>query len=320
MFLAPPRLLSTTSQLSFSLLLPRAWGKEEQEGGSEGPQGEGGGGPHPVPGSARQAHLSRWAEVHPEGHIVNVDGLRAWVKKKGLEWVREEDPDVLCLQETKCAEKLLPPEMREMPEYPHKYWACAGTKEGYSGVALLCKREPLSITYGIGEEEHDQEGRVITAEFPSHFLVTAYVPNAGRGLVRLEYRQRWDAAFRAYLQGLDARKPLVLCGDLNVAHAEIDLKNPKGNKKSAGFTPEERQGFGELLAAGFTDTFRHLYPDTPHAYTFWTYMMNARAKNVGWRLDYFLVSMRLLGALCDSKIRSQAMGSDHCPVTLYMAL
>nr|XP_048675381.1 DNA-(apurinic or apyrimidinic site) endonuclease isoform X2 [Caretta caretta]XP_048675382.1 DNA-(apurinic or apyrimidinic site) endonuclease isoform X2 [Caretta caretta] len=251
-----PQLLSTTSQLSFSLLLPRARGKEEQEGGSEGPQGEGGRGPHPVPGSARQAHLPRWAEVHPEGHIVE----RGWAPGLG----QEEGPG--------------------------------------------------------GEEEHDQEGRVITAEFPSHFLVTAYVPNAGRGLVRLEYRQRWDAAFRAYLQGLDARKPLVLCGDLNVAHAEIDLKNPKGNKKSAGFTPEERQGFGELLAAGFTDTFRHLYPDTPHAYTFWTYMMNARAKNVGWRLDYFLVSMRLLGALCDSKIRSQAMGSDHCPVTLYMAL
>uniref|UniRef100_A0A8C8RXT6 DNA repair nuclease/redox regulator APEX1 n=1 Tax=Pelusios castaneus TaxID=367368 RepID=A0A8C8RXT6_9SAUR len=250
----------------------------------------------------------------------NVDGLRAWVKKKGLEWVREEDPDVLCLQETKCAEKLLPPEVQDMPEYPHKYWACAGAKEGYSGVALLCKTEPLSVAYGIGEEEHDQEGRVITAEFPSHFVVTAYVPNAGRGLVRLGYRQRWDAAFRAYLRGLDARKPLVLCGDLNVAHAEIDLKNPKGNKKSAGFTLEERQGFGELLAAGFTDTFRHLYPTTPHAYTFWTYMMNSRAKNVGWRLDYFLLSARLLGTLCDSKIRSQAMGSDHCPVTLYLAL
>lgn len=171
-----------------------------------------------------------------------------------------------------------------------------------------------------GEEEHDKEGRVITAEFPSHFLVTAYVPNAGRGLVRLEYRQQWDIAFRAYLKGLDARKPLILCGDLNVAHKEIDLKNPKGNKKSAGFTPQEREGFGELLAAGFLDTFRHLYPDTPYAYTFWTYMMNARAKNVGWRLDYFLVSQSLQGAVCDSKIRNQVMGSDHCPITLYVAL
>lgn len=171
-----------------------------------------------------------------------------------------------------------------------------------------------------GEEEHDKEGRVISAEFPSHFLVTAYVPNAGRGLVRLEYRQRWDKAFRAYLQGLAARKPLILCGDLNVAHQEIDLKNPKGNKKNAGFTPEERAGFGQLLEAGFADTFRHLYPDTPYAYTFWTYMMNARAKNVGWRLDYFLVSDGLLEGLCDSKIRSKALGSDHCPITLYLAV
>ncbi|XP_077169173.1 DNA repair nuclease/redox regulator APEX1 [Paroedura picta] len=249
----------------------------------------------------------------------NVDGIRAWIKKKGLEWVREEDPDVLCLQETKCAEKQLPADIREMPEYPHKYWACSDDKEGYSGVALLSKTKPIDVTYGIGEEEHDKEGRVISAEFPSHFLVTAYVPNAGRGLVRLEYRQRWDKAFRAYLQGLAARKPLILCGDLNVAHQEIDLKNPKGNKKNAGFTPEERAGFGELLEAGFTDSFRHLYPETPYAYTFWTYMMNARAKNVGWRLDYFLVSGGLLEGLCDSKIRSKALGSDHCPITLYLA-
>uniref|UniRef100_A0A8D0G5X9 DNA repair nuclease/redox regulator APEX1 n=1 Tax=Sphenodon punctatus TaxID=8508 RepID=A0A8D0G5X9_SPHPU len=238
----------------------------------------------------------------------NVDGLRAWVKKKGLEWVCEEDPDVLCLQETKCSEKQLPAEIRDMAAYPHKYWACSNDKEGYSGVALLSKSKPLSVTYGIGEEEHDKEGRVISAEFPSHFLVTAYVPNAGRGLVRLAYRQRWDVAFRAYLEGLAARKPLVLCGDLNVAHREIDLKNPKGNKKSA-----------ELLDAGFTDSFRHLYPDTPYAYTFWTYMMNSRAKNVGWRLDYFLLSHGLLEALCDSKIRSGAMGSDHCPITLLLA-
>ncbi|XP_015273532.1 PREDICTED: DNA-(apurinic or apyrimidinic site) lyase [Gekko japonicus] len=250
----------------------------------------------------------------------NVDGIRAWFKKKGLEWVREEDPDVLCLQETKCAEKQLPADIREMAEYPHKYWACSDDKEGYSGVALLSKVKPIDVTYGIGEEEHDKEGRVISAEFPSHFLVTAYVPNSGRGLVRLEYRQRWDKAFRAYLQGLGARKPLILCGDLNVAHQEIDLKNPKGNKKNAGFTPEERAGFGQLLEAGFTDTFRHLYPDAPYAYTFWTYMMNARAKNVGWRLDYFLVSGGLLEGLCDSKIRSKALGSDHCPITLYLAV
>ncbi|XP_053118891.1 DNA-(apurinic or apyrimidinic site) endonuclease [Hemicordylus capensis] len=250
----------------------------------------------------------------------NVDGLRAWVKKKGLEWVCKEDPDVLCLQETKCAEKQLPADIRDMAEYPHKYWACSDDKEGYSGVAMLSKVKPIDVTFGIGEEEHDKEGRVITAEFPSYFLVTAYVPNAGRGLVRLEYRQRWDVAFRSYLQRLAARKALILCGDLNVAHQEIDLKNPKGNKKNAGFTPEERAGFGELLEAGFTDTFRHFYPDTPYAYTFWTYMMNARAKNVGWRLDYFLVSKGLLEGLCDSKIRSGALGSDHCPITLYLAV
>ncbi|KAF7235650.1 DNA-(apurinic or apyrimidinic site) lyase [Varanus komodoensis] len=250
----------------------------------------------------------------------NVDGIRAWFKKKGLEWLSEENPDVLCLQETKCAEKQLPAEIRDLAEYPHKYWACSDDKEGYSGVALLSKRKPDHVAYGIGEEEHDKEGRVITAEFPSYFLVTAYVPNAGRGLVRLEYRQRWDTAFRSYLQGLAARKPLILCGDLNVAHGEIDLKNPKGNKKNAGFTPEERAGFSKLLEAGFVDTFRHLYPDTAYAYTFWTYMMNARAKNVGWRLDYFVVSQDLLDSLCDSKIRSTALGSDHCPITLYMAV
>ncbi|XP_034267394.1 DNA-(apurinic or apyrimidinic site) endonuclease [Pantherophis guttatus] len=250
----------------------------------------------------------------------NVDGIRAWFKKKGLEWVKEEDPDVLCLQETKCAERHLPADIQGLPEYPHKFWACSNDKEGYSGVAMLSKNKPTDVTYGIGDEEHDKEGRVITAEFPNYFLVTAYVPNAGRGLVRLEYRQRWDGAFRSYLEGLAARKPLILCGDLNVAHQEIDLKNPKGNKKSAGFTPEERAGFTQLLEAGFVDTFRHLYPDTPNAYTFWTYMMNARAKNVGWRLDYFVVSKGLLEGLCDSKIRSSVLGSDHCPITLYVAM
>ncbi|KAM8961473.1 DNA repair nuclease/redox regulator APEX1 [Pelodytes ibericus] len=250
----------------------------------------------------------------------NVDGLRAWVKKQGLTWVREEDPHIVCLQETKCAEKALPADIKDMPEYPHKYWACSDEKEGYSGVAMLCKDKPLTITYGIGIEEHDKEGRVITAEFDSFYLVAAYVPNSSRGLVRLDYRQRWDVDFRAYLKGLDSKKPLILCGDLNVAHQEIDLKNPKTNKKTPGFTPQERQGFTELLAEGFVDSFRELYPDTPFAYTFWTYMMNARAKNVGWRLDYFVMSKALRPALCDSKIRSKAMGSDHCPITLYIAI
>lgn len=251
----------------------------------------------------------------------NVDGLRAWIKKKGLDWVKEEAPDILCLQETKCSENKLPAELQELPGLTHQYWSAPSDKEGYSGVGLLSRQCPLKVSYGIGEEEHDQEGRVIVAEFESFVLVTAYVPNAGRGLVRLEYRQRWDEAFRKFLKDLASRKPLVLCGDLNVAHEEIDLRNPKGNKKNAGFTPQERQGFGELLqAVPLADSFRHLYPNTAYAYTFWTYMMNARSKNVGWRLDYFLLSHSLLPALCDSKIRSKALGSDHCPITLYLAL
>ncbi|XP_062339582.1 DNA-(apurinic or apyrimidinic site) endonuclease [Osmerus eperlanus] len=250
----------------------------------------------------------------------NVDGLRAWVKKKGLDWVREESPDVLCLQETKCAEKSLPNEITSMPEFPHKYWAGSEEKEGYSGVAMLCKTEPINVTYGIGKEEHDKEGRVITAEFPTFFLVTAYVPNSSRGLVRLDYRKTWDVDFRAYLCDLDKRKPLVLCGDLNVAHEEIDLKNPKGNKKNAGFTPEEREGFSQLLSDGFIDSFRELYPEQANAYSFWTYMMNSRSKNVGWRLDYFVLSSALLPGLCDSKIRNKAMGSDHCPITLHVVV
>lgn len=171
-----------------------------------------------------------------------------------------------------------------------------------------------------GKEEHDKEGRVITAEFDGFYLVTAYVPNASKGLVRLDYRKTWDVDFQSYLSELDIQKPVVLCGDLNVAHQEIDLKNPKGNKKSPGFTPEEREGFSQLLEAGFVDSFRELYPEQTNAYTFWTYMMNARTKNVGWRLDYFLLSSSLLPGLCDSKIRNKAMGSDHCPITLHMVV
>ncbi|XP_041037340.1 DNA-(apurinic or apyrimidinic site) endonuclease [Carcharodon carcharias] len=250
----------------------------------------------------------------------NVDGLRAWVKKKSLEWVSTETPDILCLQETKCAEKQLPGEVKDMPDYPYQYWSSSQDKEGYSGVGMLCKIKPLNVTFGIGVAEHDNEGRVITAEFNKYFLVTTYVPNSGRGLVRLDYRKTWDVDFLAYLKGLEGKKPVILCGDLNVAHQEIDLKNPKTNKKTAGFTAEERQGFGNLLSEGFVDTYRHLYPDTCHAYTFWTYLGNCRAKNVGWRLDYFVLSKALLPHLCDSKIRSKAMGSDHCPITLLMAM
>ncbi|OBS59752.1 hypothetical protein A6R68_09134 [Neotoma lepida] len=190
-------------------------------------------------------------------------------------WVKEEAPDILCLQETKCSENKLPAELQDLPGLTHQYWSAPSDKEGYSG-----------------EEEHDQEGRVIVAEFDSFVLVTAYVPNAGRGLVRLEYRQRWDEAFRKFLKDLASRKPLVLCGDLNVAHEEIDLRNPKGNKKNAGFTPQERQGFGELLQdVPLADSFRHLYPNTAYAYTFWTYMMNARSKNVDTTFDYMLMHL-----------------------------
>lgn len=250
----------------------------------------------------------------------NVDGLRAWVKKNGLEWVGLESPDVLCLQEIKCTEKQVPAAMKEMVDYPHQYWSSSKSKEGYSGVAILCKAEPLNVTYGIGVEEHDGEGRLITVEMEKCFVVSVYVPNSGRGLVRLDYRQAWDGALRGYLEELQSRKPLVLCGDLNVAHDDIDLKNPKTNRKSAGFTPQERQGLDQLLGLGLVDTFRHLHPSLPHAYTFWTYMGNCRAKNVGWRLDYLLLSRSLLPRLCDSKIRTKIMGSDHCPVTLLLAL
>ncbi|NWS65079.1 APEX1 lyase, partial [Chunga burmeisteri] len=235
-------------------------------------------------------------------------------------WVQEEAPDVLCLQETKCGASTVPPEIRALSQFPHQFWAWPDGRPGYSGVGLLARHEPLSVTYGIGETHKCPPCRVVTAEFPALFLVAAYVPNSGRGLVRLEYRQRWDAAFRAYLTRLDARKPVALCGDLNVAHAEIDLRNPRANRRSAGFTLEEREGFGALLEAGFLDSFRHLYPSIPHAYTFWTYLGGARDRNVGWRLDYFVISRRLEGALCDSKIRSRILGSDHCPITLYLAL
>ncbi|NWI59532.1 APEX1 lyase, partial [Calyptomena viridis] len=235
-------------------------------------------------------------------------------------WVQEEAPDILCLQETKCGGPAVPPEVRGLPGLPHQFWASAEGRPGYSGVGLLARDAPLNVTYGIGDAELDPEGRVVTAEFPSLFVVCAYVPNAGRGLVRLEPRVRWDSAFLEYLRGLDARKPLVLCGDLNVAHEEQDLCHPKANRNNAGFTPQERQGFSRLLAAGFVDSFRHLYPDTPGAFTFWTYLGGARARNVGWRLDYFVLSQRLVEGLCDSKIRNTVMGSDHCPITLYLAV
>ncbi|KAK8787427.1 exodeoxyribonuclease-like [Amblyomma americanum] len=246
----------------------------------------------------------------------NVNGVRAWLGKDGLEYLKKEQPDVFAIQETKCSDKKLPPEIKSVDGY-HSYFL-AGDQEGYSGVALLTKIKPLDIKYGIGMEIHDTEGRVITAEFEKFYLVAVYVPNAGKGLVRLGYRMQWDKDFRAYLKELETKKPVVLCGDMNVAHQEIDLANPKTNKKNAGFTQEERDGFTALLDSGFVDSFRHLYPDKKGAYTFWTYMMNSRAKNVGWRLDYFILSEALRSNISDSLIHSQIMGSDHCPVVLLL--
>ncbi|XP_037783431.1 DNA-(apurinic or apyrimidinic site) endonuclease-like [Penaeus monodon] len=246
----------------------------------------------------------------------NVDGVRAWLKKDGMSVLELEDPDILCLQETKCSEKKLPDELKNVKGYK-SYFVEAKT-EGYSGVALYSKVEPVSVKYGFDEKEHDDEGRCITAEYEKFYLVTSYVPNAGKGLMTLDKRMDWDPKFRKYLKELDEKKPVILCGDLNVSHKEIDLANPKGNKKNAGFTQEERDGFTELLNAGFVDSFRHLYPDKEKQYTFWTYMMNCRARNIGWRLDYFVISERLVPQLCDNLIRTSLYGSDHCPITLLM--
>jgi len=249
----------------------------------------------------------------------NVDGLRACCSKGGADYLKHEMPDVLCLQETKVTEDKLPEEMKNLPDYPYRYWLSA-EKEGYSSVGLLSKTEPVSVQYGFkeGGAEHNAEGRLITAEFATYYLVTAYVPNAGRGLTTLDKRMDWDPRLREHVKALDEVKPVIICGDMNVAHQEIDLKNPKTNKKNAGFTQEERDGFTELLGAGFEDSFRHFYPDKVDTYTFWTYMMGCRAKNVGWRLDYFLVSTRLLPKLADNIIRDKVFGSDHCPITLLL--
>jgi len=248
----------------------------------------------------------------------NVDGLRACVSKGGAELLSHEMPDVLCLQETKVTKEKLPTELQGLTDYPHSYWLSA-EKDGYSGVGLLSKTEPLSVQYGFGEDDiHDKEGRMITAEFSTFYLVTTYVPNAGRKLITLDKRMDWDPKLRNHLVELDKKKPVIVCGDMNVAHQELDLKNPKSNKKNAGFTQEERDGFTELLGQGFTDTWRHLNPDKEECYTFWTYMMNCRAKNVGWRLDYFLVSSRLMDNVADCIVRDKVFGSDHCPITLLL--
>ncbi len=243
----------------------------------------------------------------------NVNGLRACVGKGFMDYFNQAEADAFCIQESKLQEGQIE---LDMPGY-HQYWNYA-KKKGYSGTAVFTKEEPESVAYGIGIEEHDQEGRVITLGFPGYYLVTCYTPNSQDGLARLSYRMEWEDAFRHYLKGLEETKPVIFCGDLNVAHKEIDLKNPKTNRKNAGFTDEEREKFTALLDAGFIDTFRHFYPDQEGIYSWWSYRFGARAKNAGWRIDYFCVSEALKPKLADAKIHTEVMGSDHCPVELLL--
>ena len=241
----------------------------------------------------------------------NVNGLRACLGKGFEASFQQLDADIFCLQET----KLQPGQVElELPGY-RQYWNSA-EKKGYSGTAVFTRREPLEVTYGLGLPQHDTEGRVITCAFDDFYLVNCYTPNAQRGLTRLDYRMAWEDDFRAYLMELDKTRPVILCGDLNVAHQEIDLKNPKSNRGNAGFSDEEREKMTRLLSSGFADTFRSLYPEVTGAYSWWSYMYHAREKNAGWRIDYFIVSERLLPRVVDSVIHPEIYGSDHCPVAL----
>lgn len=243
----------------------------------------------------------------------NVNGLRACVKKGFLDFFQAQDADIFCIQET----KLQPGQIElELPGYRQYFFSAE--KKGYSGTAIFTKDEPLSCRYGIGLAPHDSEGRTITLEYPDFYMVDVYTPNAQHELTRLDYRMEWEDAFRAYLIGLDACKPVVVCGDMNVAHREIDLKNPKTNVGNAGFTYEEREKIGVLLDSGFADTFRRLYPDRTDAYTWWSYRAAARQRNIGWRIDYFLVSERLMPSVRDSVIFPEIEGSDHCPIGLML--
>ena len=241
----------------------------------------------------------------------NVNGLRAVLNKGFMDFFKQIDADIFCVQETKMQEG----QIELILEGYYQYWNSA-VKKGYSGTAIFTKKKPLSVSYGLGIEEHDQEGRIITLEFDKFYMVNCYTPNSGRELARLEYRMTWEDEFKKYLIKLDKQKPVIICGDLNVAHTEIDLKNPKSNRKNAGFTDEERSKIEELLNSGFTDSFRKMYPDKEGAYTWWSYMFNARANNAGWRIDYFLVSDRISKNIKDAYIYSEIMGSDHCPVGL----
>lgn len=244
----------------------------------------------------------------------NVNGLRACMNKGFMEFFNQVDADVFCIQESKM--------QKEQAEFCfegyHEYWNSA-EKKGYSGVVILSKKEPLSVSYDMGIEYHDKEGRIICAEYEDFYLVNVYTPNSKRELERLEYRMEWEDDFRKYLKNLEKNKPVIVCGDLNVAHQEIDLKNPKTNRRNAGFTDEERGKMGELLESGFVDTFRHFYPDVEGAYSWWSYMGKARENNTGWRIDYFLCSKMLSERLLEAKIYPEIFGSDHCPVGLVIA-
>ena len=245
----------------------------------------------------------------------NVNGLRACVQKGFLEYFNSTDADFFCIQESKLQEGQI---ALDLPGY-HQYWNYT-EKKGYSGTAIFTRHEPISVSYGLNIPEHDTEGRVITLEYGNFYLVTCYTPNSQNELARLSYRMQWEDAFRSYLIELDQKKPVILCGDLNVAHEEIDLKNPKTNHKNAGFSDEERNKMTELLDAGFTDTFRYFYPDAENIYSWWSYRFKARAKNAGWRIDYFITSKRLDTQLKDAAIHTDIFGSDHCPIELTINL
>ena len=245
----------------------------------------------------------------------NVNGIRACVGKGFLDYFKEQQADIFCLQETKLQEGQIE---LELDGY-HQYWNYA-EKKGYSGTAIFTKEKPISIHYGIGIEEHDKEGRVITLEFEKFYMITVYTPNSQEKLARLDYRMKWEEDFKSYLLELDKKKPVIVCGDLNVAHKEIDLKNPKTNRKNAGFSDEEREKMTKLLESGFVDSFRYFYPDKTDIYSWWSYRFSARAKNAGWRIDYFLVSDRIKENMKGAEIHTEILGSDHCPVLLNIDL
>ncbi|MFT5684106.1 MAG: exodeoxyribonuclease-3 [Myxococcota bacterium] len=246
----------------------------------------------------------------------NVNGIRAAIKKGFVDSVQKMDADIVCLQEIKADEAKA---KLSLPDHPYQYWNPAD-KAGYSGTAIFCRAEPLSVRFGLGDHIEDLEGRVVTVELEDFFLITVYTPNSGRGLPRLAYRtEEWDPAFLRYLQELEQIKPVVYCGDLNVAHQKIDIARPTSNRRSAGFTNEERENLSGVIAAGFVDTFRHFYPDATEKYSWWSYMGGARGRNVGWRLDYFMVSESLVSRVDSSEILSDVLGSDHCPVALVVS-